>query len=202
MSERDDNDNDKSYSDDSDSDTESKPNSDSESEPNKSEPNKQPDADNEIGLIDDSYMGRDSEPKQFKLDAIKEELEIKIYPDHQPNPTVVIEENVEATVDTATLNVEPPVELRQSTRERSKPKQYGFAHLEHCHNMVTIDDAIEYDPVIAGVVAQFIHEVNEVARMNGHQFGQQYIVHKGLKKFGKKGKIATLKELCQLHDRV
>ena len=68
--------------------------------------------------------------------------------------------------------------------------------------MVTIDDVIEYDPVIAGVAAQFIHEVNEVVMMNGHQFGQQYIVHKGLKKFDKKGKLATLKELRQLHDRV
>ena len=27
-------------------------------------------------------------------------------------------------------------------------------------------------------------------------------MHKGLKKFGKKGKLATLKELRQLHDRV
>ena len=44
--------------------------------------------------------------------------------------------------------------------------------------------------------------VNEVALMNGHQFGQQYIVQKGLKTFGKKGKHASLKELRQLNDRV
>ena len=38
--------------------------------------------------------------------------------------------------------------------------------------------------------------------MNGHQFGQQYIVQKGRKKFGKKGKHASLKELRQLNDHV
>ena len=32
--------------------------------------------------------------------------------------------------------------------------------------------------------------------------GINYIVHKGLKKFGKKGKLATLKELRQLHNCV
>ena len=36
--------------------------------------------------------------------------------------------------------------------------------------MVTINNAIEYNPVIAGVAAQFIHKVNEVTMMNGHQF--------------------------------
>ena len=66
--------------------------------------------------------------------------------------------------------------------------------------MVTINDAIEFDPVIAPVAAQLIPKVNDVAMMNGHQFRQQYIVHKGLKKFDKKGKAATLKELCHLHD--
>jgi hypothetical protein len=80
--------------------------------------------------------------------------------------------------------------------------RYGFEKLQHSHNIVTLDDAIEYDPMIAGVAAQYIHEANEVAMMNGHQFGQQYIVQKGLKKFGSKGRAATLKELRQLHDRV
>jgi len=38
--------------------------------------------------------------------------------------------------------------------------------------------------------------------MKGHSLGQQYIVQKGLKKFGDKGKTATMKELQQLHERV
>jgi hypothetical protein len=113
-----------------------------------------------------------------------------------PNPTEI--ETDKANVE---VKSEAP-ELRRSTRESRPPERYGFEHLQHCHNTVTIDDAIEYDPMIAGVAARFIDEVNEVALMNGHQFGQQYIVQKGLKKFGKRGKDATLKELRQLHDRV
>ena len=72
-----------------------------------------------------------------------------------------------------------------------EPVQFGFEHLQHCHNIVTVDDAIEYDPMIAGVAVQYIHSVNEVLMMNGHKFGQQYIIQKGLKKFGKKGRHAT-----------
>ena len=108
----------------------------------------------------------------------------------------MIDEIVEATINEVSDDDEPPpLAPRRSTCETQEPERYGFADLEHCHNMVTIDDAIEYNLVIAGVAAQFIHEVNKVAMMNSHQFGQQYIVHKGLKKFGKKGKLATLKEL-------
>jgi hypothetical protein len=44
--------------------------------------------------------------------------------------------------------------------------------LQHCHHIVTVDDAIEYDPMIAGVAAKFIREAD---LMNGHQFGQLYV---------------------------
>ena len=71
--------------------------------------------------------------------------------------------------------------MRQPTRERKEPERFGFDQLQHCLNIVTVDDAIEYDPMIAGVAAQYIHSVNEVAMMNGHQFGQQYIVQKVLR---------------------
>ena len=42
--------------------------------------------------------------------------------------------------------------------------------------MVTIDDAIEFNPVIAGVAAQLIHEVNEIAMMNGGGFQRRWIL--------------------------
>ena len=167
-------------------------------------------------LIDDTYKGPDFEPNVMD-DEDEEEIQEYNYPDHEHlNPTEMEETN-KNIVDESTVidpistekiieaqpsadNEPPPLELRRSTRERKEPVRYGFEKLQHCHNIVTIDDAIEYDPVIAGVAALFIHEVNEVALMNGHQFGQQYIVQEGLKKFGKKGKVATLLELCQLHN--
>ena len=142
VSKESDNDDDKSYSDDSDSDTKSDSESDTESETDE-----QPDNDNKNGLIDSSYKGPDFEPKPFKLVATNEgdngHGEILNNNDHQSNPTVAIEDNAEATADTSTPNVEPPIKLRQSMCERREPERYGFAHLDHCHNMVTIDDAIE-----------------------------------------------------------
>ena len=62
-------------------------------------------------------------------------------------------------------------------------------------------DVIEYTAQMAGVAAQYINKINEFAMQKGECFGQQYIVQKGLKKFGKKGKSAITKELQQLHDR-
>ncbi len=63
------------------------------------------------------------------------------------------------------------------------------------------DEVIEYDDIIAGVAARFIHFQNERAMAHGVSLGQQYIVNKGLKLFGDRGKKAALKELNQLHVR-
>ena len=82
-----------SYSDESGSNTET----DAESY-YKSEPDDQPDAEDEIG---------DFEPKPVKPETINKE----------PNPTMVIDQNVEATIDEATPNAETPVKLRRSTRD-------------------------------------------------------------------------------------
>jgi hypothetical protein len=62
-------------------------------------------------------------------------------------------------------------------------------------------NTIEYTTDIAGVAARFIHFQNESAMSDGHSFGQQYIVHKGLKIFGDRGRTAAKKEMAQLHDR-
>ena len=106
-----------SYSDESDSNTKSDSDTDTESETNE-----QPDDDDKNGLIDDSYKGPDFEPKPFKLETSNKDNnrhgQILTNHEHQPNPTVVIDENVEATVDVPTPNVEPSVELRRSTHER------------------------------------------------------------------------------------
>ena len=84
--ESDDNDN-KSYSNESDSDTKSDSDLDTESEADE-----QPDHDDETGLIDESYKGRDFEPKPFKLEAtIKDNDrhgEILTHHNHQPNPAM------------------------------------------------------------------------------------------------------------------
>jgi hypothetical protein len=129
-----------------------------------------------------------------------------------------------AGVSQTTDSEGPWIEVRRSTRERHEPTRYdpskGLAQvkekkvrfetkevlkdLEHCHNIMVDDDqseTIEYTRDIAGVAARYMHFQNERAMSQGTSLTQQYIVQKGLKKFGDKGKEATLKELEQLHDR-
>ena len=143
---------------------------------------------------------------------------------NEANDLVEIQDNPIAISDTESLSTAEP---RRSTRDRHPPERLGFDRpalnqvkfkthdvmqdLEMCHNIMVVNNtnekdiesrSVEYDRMIAGVAARYIHTKNEKALMGGHQFGQQYIVQKGLKKFGEKGKDATLKELAQLHDRV
>ena len=124
----------------------------------------------------------------------------------------------------------PEPELRRSTRERQAPERFDpgkgmtqtktaksvkfddhdiLKDLEHCHNLMTKEvithgkgtNTIEYTADIAGVAARYIHDMNEMAMMQGVSLGQQYILQKGLKVFGERGKEAGRKEIGQLHDR-
>ena len=46
-----------------------------------------------------------------------------------------------------------------------------------------------------------ICEIVEKTRKHGASFAQQYVLHKGLKKFGNKGTKAISEEMNQLHQR-
>jgi hypothetical protein len=121
-----------------------------------------------------------------------------------------------AVSDTAS---EGSSDLRRSARNRRAPALFDPARgmnqttakgvtfeatqreLEQCHNIM-VDKKLkviheEYDTEIAGVAARIIHSENEKA----HCFGQQYILQKGMKKFGAKGKEGVVNEVSQLHNR-
>ena len=144
-------------------------------------------------------------------------------PEQPPNNDIEVQQEVE-NVHPAGVSVsdvsEDSNELRRSGRERQPPERYnpetGLAQmekpksvkivtdnlmkdLEYCHNMTVEkhpDKYIEYDSFIAGVAARHIHYQNEKACL-----GPQYILQKGLKKFGAEGIEAATKEMKQLHDR-
>ena len=120
-------------------------------------------------------------------------------------------------------------EPRRSTRERTAPTRFDPAKgmnqtesntksvrfdphdiiqdLEQCHNLMGEElkgkgpTKIKYDAQIPGVAARYIHEFNQLAMSHGVDFGQQYILQKGIKVFGEKGKEAGRKEVGQLHER-
>ena len=77
------------------------------------------------------------------------------------------------------------------------------------HPNPTLDD--EYDVNMAPVIARLMIDMHQRVkalgakafshRLNGRSFGQQYILQKGLKKFGPQGRAAAYKELEQQHNR-
>jgi len=78
--------------------------------------------------------------------------------------------------------------------------------MEQCHNLVTQvrpnpNEDRCYTPQKAMVIARVMTEINARSTVQGASFGQQYILQRGLKKFGDKGAAAASKELDQLHQQ-
>ena len=111
---------------------------------------------------------------------------------------------------------------RRSAREVKPVERYGFnqvekaskavkfednmRELEYCHNLIAQvhpnpDMDMEYDTYEATVIARNMNDLNQKITIQGACFVQQYILKKGLEKFGEEGKKAAMKELDQLHKR-
>ena len=78
--------------------------------------------------------------------------------------------------------------------------------MEHClvandqhHPNPKMD--MEYNAQLAQVIARMIIDINSSVMTQEASFSQQYILKKGLKKFGARGSEASKKELNQLHTR-
>ena len=59
----------------------------------------------------------------------------------------------------------------------------------------------KYNPDVAPVIARIMTDIHERTTAHGASFVQQYMVQKGIKKFGEAGVKAAIKELDQLHRR-
>jgi hypothetical protein len=58
-----------------------------------------------------------------------------------------------------------------------------------------------YTPQMAMVIARVMTDINSKTTIQGASFAQQYIVQRGLKKFGQRGADAASKKMDQLHRR-
>ena len=77
---------------------------------------------------------------------------------------------------------------------------------EVMHNLIATvhpnpEEDTEYASDHAMLIRCVITEFNLKINMFGANFAQQYLLSKGLKKYGRKGKQATSEELNQLHRR-
>ena len=144
--------------------------------------------------------------------------------DDETDPPVDDTNDPEADADDAPTPDDEPLAVTRPRRTITKPdvltynnnqikvKTLKFADeqiqlLEMSHNLNTNvspnpDENVEYSSELALVIARVMSDINAMATAQGASFGQQYILQKGLKMFGKRGKDATKKELDQLHQRV
>ena len=78
--------------------------------------------------------------------------------------------------------------------------------LEYSHNIMyqsrsEANMTIEYNHYQAIAMARLINEFRERVNIKGYSYAQQYILNKGLKMFGNRGKKALMTELDQLYRR-
>lgn len=75
--------------------------------------------------------------------------------------------------------------------------------LEQQHNLFVsgaqLANKMECGPQLALVAARFIDEIKAKVNQQGASFAQQYVLHKGLKRFEEKGNQGARKEADQLH---
>ena len=135
-------------------------------------------------------------------------------PEDQPEDDDLNEDETQSITDDAT---EATASSTRPTRATTRPEKFvsykSFDQmedherhkLEQCHNIATTPDPNidqEYNMAMATIIARFITDINAMATNDAANFGPQYLFHKGLKKFGKSGEDAALKELTQLHTRL
>jgi len=125
-----------------------------------------------------------------------EEEEKEEHDESDPAPEIIDED------DTKEDPAEEQPRITRSGRVVVKPSRY----IEQEHLILHQRDKnsecyIEYDHDIAIVAARTIESINYQVSQKGAGFSQQYILQKGLKKFGDKGRKAAVEELDQLHKR-
>jgi hypothetical protein len=82
---------------------------------------------------------------------------------------------------------------------KSKPDM----QLEYCHNTIAQmkpNESKEYNPSdTMSMLARLINDLNVKIIEKGASFAQQYLLNKGIKAFGQRGRDASKKEMDQLH---
>ena len=99
------------------------------------------------------------------------------------------------------------VGTRRSTRMTRQPARLTsqrMGELEDAHCLAQMNDeseVLEYGADTAVVIAFMMAEINANVSAQGYDFVIQYILQKGLKKFGQQGLDASRKEIGQLYKR-
>jgi hypothetical protein len=159
-----------------------------------------------------------------EIEDIMRDARGEINPNMHEQHNNVNEEHLEHPVEQQEVPAESTRRLARETRpiERLELKMSGKSYmqeqkkvnfecdakqeLEYHHNLITQNEpdegqSMEYSPSDAMLMARLIYDLNTIVVREGASFAQQYLLNKGLKIFGQKGRDASKKEMDQLHRR-
>ena len=137
----------------------------------------------------------------------QEKVEVKEEPTDEPTePTDEPAEDLSTRLSRAAHFAD--IDRLTYTHDKGTYTRVGLLQLEMCHNLMAGEEKPDssldrqYTMEEALVMARIMMDMNEKYGVGEKCFGQQYMLNKGLKLFGDKGKAASGKELKQLHDRL
>jgi len=126
------------------------------------------------------------------------------------NVSVTDEEESQATESRRSTRETSPIERLEPVftgKSYLQNKQVTYKNkpgtqLEYCHNLIAQmkpNKSKEYTPMEAMLMARLINNLNTKIVKKGASFAQQYLLNKGMKVFGQRGRDASTKEMDQLH---
>jgi hypothetical protein len=174
---------------------------------------------NPINREQDEFEDELEEPPEEDVELPDAEEDIVIELDRPEPENVITDDDEDDDDDDGTVTTE--TESSRPTRERSQPDRLTYYQamqleatkaeddwhtLEQCHNLLAQVHPNpgwdrSYTPEKAMVIARVMSDINSKTTIEGASFAQQYIVQRGLKKFGQRGADAATKEMDQLHRR-
>ena len=162
-------------------------------------PNQHQEENEENNEETDEYIQEDKDnmENEENIEQIEEIIE-------QPPPETTNQPTLRRSTRTHT-----PVDRYSPTFNKRQYFQLEFKDqqiLEHCHNMAhqyqpSNQEIYEYETEQSPLIAKLIGDINHNVNMKGKCFAQQYMLPRGLKIFGSKGKEAAIQELTQLCKR-
>jgi hypothetical protein len=167
----------------------------------------EPSSNEEEKQNEDEQINNDEENvEELQSDIEEEEIEIGEQhiddnPDSNPENYNCME-NPDATTVTDEEDEKEETRTRKSGRTITKPSRYNANQLGKIERKHLIfhqknknhDHNIEYDENIAIIAAKTIETITHAVSQRGAGFAQQYIIQKGLRNFGVRGKQAAIEE--------
>lgn len=164
---------------------------------------------------DDDQEEDEEQENEIQVEDVDEDEDQE--PEPEPDPDPIEEPRRSARERREPTRLEPTMQGKtylQAAREGKKkfeePKvcaaEEKLRQMEYTHNLLcqvrpNPQEDTEYSYDLAMLIARTMCDLNQKVTIQGASFAQQYILKKGLHKFGNRGAAAATAEMDQLHRR-